>query len=185
MLGYVYSYGWAHLSASRNPTSGMNIMPTLRIAGLLSLGVLLAGCAGPGSLSSGTPAAQVQARLGAPDSITRNTDGSEVWAYPEGPLGRQTYMVTLGPDRTVREVHQVLSEEFFSKVRAGMTRDQVRGLLGKPGEVFLYEARNEEVWSWRYEEQNPMFFNVLFDLTSGRVRITLRLEEIRFMGSDN
>jgi hypothetical protein len=160
-------------------------MPTRRLLGLLSLGALLAGCASPTSLSSGTPALQVQARLGAPDSITKNPDGSEVWAYPEGPLGRQTYMVTLGPDRSVREVHQVLSEEFFSKVRAGMSRDQVRGLLGKPGEVSLYEARNEEVWTWRYQDHNPMFFNVLFDRTSGTVRRTLQLEEILYMGSDN
>jgi hypothetical protein len=156
-------------------------MPTYRVPALLSLAVLLAGCAGPASLSSGTPAPQVQARMGAPESVTRNPDGSEEWAYPQGPLGRQTYMVTLGPDRSVREVRQVLSEEFFSRVRAGMSRDEVRRLLGKPGEVSFFEARDEEVWSWRYQEQNAMFFNVLFDRSSGNVRTTQRLEEILFM----
>ena len=90
-------------------------------------------------------------------------------------------MVTLGPDRAVREVRQVLSEEFFSKVRAGMSRDEVRRVLGKPGEVSFFEARGEEVWSWRYQEQNAMFFNVLFDRSSGTVRTTQRLEEVIYM----
>jgi len=159
-------------------------MPTHRILALLSLAVLLAGCAGPASLSSGTPAPQVQARMGAPESVTKNPDGSEVWAYPQGPLGRQTYMVTLGPDRSVRDVRQVLSEEFFSGVHSGMSRDDVRKLLGKPGEVSFFEARNEEVWSWRYQEQNPMYFNVLFDRSAGTVRTTQRLEEILFIDTN-
>ncbi len=157
-------------------------MPTrLILSALLPLVALLAACAGPASLSSGTPELQVQARMGKPDSVTKNADGSETWAYPQGPLGRQTYMVTLGADRSVREVQQVLREEFFSKVHSGMSRDDVRRLLGKPAEVMLFDARGEEVWSWRYLEQNPMFFNVLFDRSTGAVRTTQRLEEILFI----
>jgi len=30
-------------------------------------------------------------------------------------------------------------------------------------ETMVFGARDEEVWSWRYQDQNPMFFNVLFD----------------------
>jgi len=37
------------------------------------------------------------------------------------------------------------------------------------------------VWSWRYEQENPMFFNVLFDRSAGTVRTTQRLEEILFL----
>jgi outer membrane protein assembly factor BamE (lipoprotein component of BamABCDE complex) len=90
-------------------------------------------------------------------------------------------MVTLGSDRAVREIHQVLNEEYFSRVRAGMSRDEVRQLLGKPGEIMMFGARDEEVWSWRYQQQNPMFFNVLFDRSAGTVRTTQRLEEILLM----
>jgi hypothetical protein len=43
----------------------------------------------------------------------------------------------------------------------------------------VFRARDEEVWSWRYLEQNPMFFNVLFDRSTGTVRITQRQEEVR------
>ena len=148
---------------------------------LFALAAPLAGCASLSSVSSGMPAQQVQAKLGVPETVRKNADGSEVWEYPGGPLGRQTYMVTLGSDRAVREIHQVLGDEYFSRVRAGMSRDEVRQLLGKPGEVMMFSARNEEVWTWRYQEQNPMFFNVLFDRSAGTVRSSQRLEEILIM----
>jgi outer membrane protein assembly factor BamE (lipoprotein component of BamABCDE complex) len=151
---------------------------------LFPLAVLLAGCANFSGVSNGMPAQQVQAKFGAPGNVWKNPDGSEVWEYPSGPLGRQTYMVTLGSDRAVREVHQVLSDEYFSKVRAGMSRDEVRQLLGKPGQIMMFSARDEEVWSWRYQQQNPMFFNVLFDSSAGTVRTTQRLEEILYMDHD-
>ena len=151
---------------------------------LLALAACLAGCANLTAVSSGMPAQQVQAKLGAPETIRKNADGSEVWEYPGGPLGRQTYMVTLGSDRAVQAVHQVLNDEYFSRVRAGMSRDEVRRLLGKPGEIMVFGARDEEVWSWRYQQQNPMFFNVLFDRTAGTVRTIQRIEEILWLDHD-
>src|SRR5947208_14966064 len=89
---------------------------------LLALAACLAGCANLTAVASGMPAQQVQAKLGAPETIRKNADGSEVWEYPGGPLGMQTYMVTLGSDRVVHEVRQVLSDETISKVHAGMSR---------------------------------------------------------------
>src|SRR5260221_3970 len=151
---------------------------------LLALAATLAACADLTAVTSGMPAQQVQAKLGAPETVRKNADGSEVWEYPGGPLGRQTYMVTLGSDRAVRETHQGLSEEYFSKVQTGMSRDEVRRLLGRPGEITVFKGRDEEVWSWRYQQQNPMFFNVLFDRAAGTVRTTQRLEEILWMDHD-
>ena len=160
-------------------------MPKAALSLLLpALAASLAGCANFAAVSSGMPAQQVQAKLGAPETVRKNADGSEVWEYPGGPLGRQTYMVTLGSDRAVRETHQVLSEEYFSKVQAGMSRDEVRRLLGRPGDIMVFRARDEEVWSWRYQQQNPMFFIVLFDQSAGTVRTTQRLEEILWMDHD-
>ena len=160
-------------------------MPKASFSLLLSaLAASLAACANLGPITSGMPAQQVQAKLGAPETVRKNSDGSEVWEYPGGPLGRQTYMVTLGSDRAVREVQQVLNDEYFSRVSAGMSRDEVRRLLGKPGEIMVFGARDEEVWSWRYQQQNPMFFNVLFDRTAGTVRTTQRIEEILWLDHD-
>jgi len=125
--------------------------------------------------------AQVQARLGKPETVRKNSDGSQVWEYPTGPAGRQTYMVRVAADRSVTEVQQVLSDPFFAQVKPGMSREEVRQILGRPGEVWMFPARDEEVWSWRYQQVNPMFFNVMFDHTSGTVRSTLKQEEILWM----
>jgi outer membrane protein assembly factor BamE (lipoprotein component of BamABCDE complex) len=157
---------------------------TLLVLSLAVLAVSPSACAVFSPVSSGMDEMQVQSRLGKPETVRKNSDGSATWEYPGGPLGRQTYMVTMGSDHVVKNVRQVLREEYFSQVTAGMPRDDVRRLLGKPGEVSVYPARDEEVWSWRYQEQNPMFFNVMFDRSSGTVRSIQRMEEILFMDQD-
>lgn len=144
-----------------------------------ALAVCLSGCAAVSPVTGGMDEMQVQSRLGKPETVRKSSDGSETWEYPQGPLGRETYMVTMGSDHAVKEVRQVLREEYFSKIRPGMSREEVRQLLGRPGEVMVFRARDEEVWSWRYLEQNPMFFNVLFDRGTGTVRVTQRQEEVR------
>lgn len=153
----------------------------LRALPLAALATLLWACSGLSPVTPGMDELQVQAKMGKPETVLKNPDGTETWEYPTGPMGRQTYMVTLGSDHAVKQVHQVMSEEYFSQVRQGMSRDEVRRLLGKPGEVSFFKARDEEVWSWRYLQQNPMFFNVMFDRSSGTVRTTLRQEEILWM----
>jgi hypothetical protein len=153
-----------------------------RAAALLALAVLPAACANFSAISPGDSAQDVEARVGAPGTVWKNADGSEVWEYPMGPSGVQTFMIDIGPDRAVRAVRQVLTEEYFAKVVAGMSREDVRRLLGRPKEVWYFPARDEEVWTWRYLEVNYRFFNVLFDRTSGTVRTTLRLDEVFLPG---
>jgi len=146
-----------------------------RAATVLALSALSAGCANFSAISPGDSAHSVEARVGPPAAVWKNADGSEVWEYPQGPASVQTFMITIDSDLAVREMHQVLSEEYFSKVHAGMSRDEVRRLLGRPKEIWYFSRRDEEVWVWRYLEVNYRFFNVLFDHTSGMVRTTLRL----------
>jgi hypothetical protein len=151
-----------------------------RAAAMLAL--VAAGCANFAAISPGTLAQEVEAHVGAPGTAWKNADGSEVWEYPLGPTGVQTFMIDIGPDRAVHAVHQVLKEEYFSRVYAGMSRDDVRRLLGRPKEVWYFPARDEEVWVWRYFEVSYRFFNVLFDRTGGTVRTTLRLDEVLLPG---
>jgi outer membrane protein assembly factor BamE (lipoprotein component of BamABCDE complex) len=151
---------------------------------ILLLVAPLWGCAAVSPVTGGMDEAQVQARMGKPETVRKNADGSETWEYPTGPLGLQTYMVTVGSDHAVKDVRQVLSDEYFLKVAPGMSREEVRRLLGKPGQISMFSARDEEVWSWRYQQQSPMFFNVLFDRSAGTVRKTERLQEIQMMDHD-
>src|SRR5206468_10385636 len=102
-------------------------------------------CAEFSALTLRASVPQFEAQLGAPETMRKNADGSEVWEYPRGPFGVETYMVTLGPDRAVREVRQVLSEETISKLQAGMSREEVRRLVGSPRYVGFSDRTDEEI----------------------------------------
>src|SRR5712691_4703768 len=142
------------------------------------LPVLLAGCANLSAINPGASAREVETLMGAPASVWKNADGSEVWEYPRGPLGVETYMVTLGSDRAVREVRQVLSEEYISKLQAGMSREEVRRLVGRPRDIGFYSLNDEEVWSWRYREWKVrnMELYVQFDRPTGTLKRISRFQ---------
>jgi len=146
------------------------------IAILAAFGILQ-GCASFSSISPGESAQSVADRVGAPATVWKNPDNSEVWEYPAGYYGVQTFMIAIGPDQNVQEVRQVLSEEYFSKVHAGMSREDVRRLLGTPREIWYFPPRDEETWTWRYQEINYRLLSVLFDRTRGTVTAVLRLDE--------
>jgi hypothetical protein len=145
---------------------------------LLLAPLLVAGCAGFASISPGTPAEHVKARMGAPADVRKSPDGSEVWEYPLGPLGTETYMVSFGPDQSVREVRQVLTDENISRLKPGMPREEVRRLLGRPGSVSFSESRNEEVWYWRYREWGVrrMELYAQFDRATGALKTVTRYQ---------
>lgn len=150
-------------------------------AALLALAVLPAACANFSALSPGDSAQEVQARVGAPGTVWENADGSQIWEYPQGYYAVQTFMVAFDPNHALREVHQVLNEAYFSRIRQGMSREDVRRLIGKPREIWYFPDRDEETWTWRYHDVNYRFFNVLFDRSAGTVRTTQRLDEILFL----
>ena len=149
-----------------------------RHAPLIASALLVAGCAGFDSLSPGMPAQQVEARVGAPAGVWKSQDGSETWEYPLGPLGTETYMVDLGPDRAVREVRQVLTDANISKLKPGMQREEVRRLLGRPGNIGYSRSGGEEVWYWRYREWNvrKMELYAQFDRATGALKSVTRYQ---------
>ena len=151
--------------------------PSSRLLPLL-IPALLAGCAGFSAINTGASAQQVETLVGKPANVWKNADGSEVWEYPRGPLGAETYMVTLGPDRGVREVRQVLSDEYISKLHVGMTRDEARRLLGRPRDIGFSDLNDEEIWSWRYREWGVrnMELYVQFDRRTGALKKVTRFQ---------
>src|SRR6266446_2394 len=145
---------------------------------LLLPALLTAACASFSAIKPGASAQQVETLVGPPANVWKNADGSEVWEYPRGPLGVETYMVTLGSDRAVREVRQVLNDEYISKLHAGMSRDEVRRLLGRPRDVSYYGLDDEEIWSWRYREWKvrTMELAAQFDRSTGRLKRISRFQ---------
>jgi len=92
---------------------------------------------------------EVRDRFGQPTMEWRNDDGSLTWEYPRGPQGNDTYMITIGPDRVLRAVEQVLTEANYARIEKGMDEARVRRILGKPGHVTTYPNKGETVWDWR------------------------------------
>jgi hypothetical protein len=138
--------------------------------------LLLAGCAslGPPSFAPGTAMSEVESRMGKPGNVVKALDGDTVWQYPSGPVGQTTYMVRFGPDQRTRSVYQALTLGQFAKIRPGVPRDEVRLLLGPPGQTMFFSRMNEEVWSYRYQvsASDNRIFNVHFDVKTGYVRST-------------
>jgi outer membrane protein assembly factor BamE (lipoprotein component of BamABCDE complex) len=150
------------------------------IAALLAAAVL-SGCGGFASIAPGDSEVAVGEKVGRPTTVWKNPDGSEIWQYPQGYYATETFVITMGSDRRVKEIHQALSDPYFSKIYVGMSKDDVYRMLGRPREVWNFPARDEETWTWRYRDTNYMFFNVMFDRSAGTVRNTQRLQEILFL----
>ena len=122
---------------------------------------------------------EVRDRMGPPTMEWRNEDGSLTWEYARTPAGTVNYMIHIGADNILRSIEQVLTEENFARVRPGMTRDEIRHLLGKPAHVTRLDLKRQEVWDWKYKNPFPnidTYFNVHFD-QSGRVVETSRHED--------
>ena len=118
-------------------------------------------------------AAEVKRAMGEPSFEWKEPDGSLTWEFPRGPLGVVTYMVTIRADGVLKEIRQVLTQETFAQIRPGLAKDEVRRLIGRPGETMTFPAKKEEVWSWRYEPGagETWQFHVHFDL-AGKVVTT-------------
>jgi len=144
---------------------------------LVSLAAMLAaGCASlaPPSFAPGTGMSEVEARMGKPRSVAKAPDGDIVWQYPSGPVGQTTYMIRFGPDQRTRSVYQALTFAQFAKIQPGLSQDEVRLLLGPPGETMFFRRMNEAVWSYHYQASasDNRIFNVHMDAKTGTVRST-------------
>ncbi|PLZ04503.1 hypothetical protein CY652_01590 [Burkholderia sp. WAC0059] len=119
---------------------------------------------------------QVRRQMGKPETERAFDDGSRRLEYPRGPAGLDTFMVDIDSDGRLVSIAQVLTAENFAKIRPGMSTDEVRQLLGKPGEVAAYRLKPQTVWSWKWREGGVIaeaLFNVHFG-PDGRVETTSR-----------
>ncbi|WP_432711174.1 hypothetical protein [Paraburkholderia acidicola] len=124
---------------------------------------------------------QVRSQMGKPETEHTFTDGSKRLEYPRGPQGLNTYMIDIDPDGKLQAITQVLTAANFAKIRPGMTDDEVRRLLGKPGEVAVYPLKPETVWSWKWREGGVTeegIFNVHFG-PDHKVSTTSRSDVVR------
>ena len=129
-----------------------------------------------------TTGVEVRAKMGNPGFEFRNNDGTVTWEYTRQPAGVHCYMITLSADQVVQKLEQVLNDSNYARAREGMSRDQVRRLLGKPANKMVFDNLHEEVWEWHIEgmpHNELTYFNVYFDTGSGLVKKAGKRVEIR------
>jgi outer membrane protein assembly factor BamE (lipoprotein component of BamABCDE complex) len=142
----------------------------------LSALALLAGCDPKkvSELEEGVSTEQdVRTRFGTPETIWPEANGDRTFEYPRQPAGHTNYMISIGSDGKMTSLRQVLHASYFAKVTPGMTRDEVRRLLGKPAKVQAYKLQQEEIWDWRFSDRATEIkvFSVTFD-SGGAVKST-------------
>lgn len=117
-------------------------------------------------LKPGVSTAQdVRNRMGPPTMEWVDAGGQRTWEYSRTPYGIVNYMIDFGPDEQLREIRQVLCEEYFARVKDGMTREQIRRLLGRPANTYHFPLKKEHVWDWKSPGTScgEEFFNVHFN----------------------
>ncbi len=122
-----------------------------------------------------TTAVEVRDRLGPPGTEWRNEDGSVTWEYSRQPEGVTCYMITIGADRVVTAVEQVITEANMARIRPGWSTAQVARLLGRHRSEQAFRGGREVIRDWQIpaEHLEQTFFNVHFD-AAGIVTTTSR-----------
>jgi hypothetical protein len=131
--------------------------------GAALLGVLLvAGCAffNPAALPLGMTQADVVATLGRPPTAVHTTAGGTRYEYATGPYGKFTWMLDFDAAGTLRQTRQVLTEAQFNAIQAGMTVQELRLTLGRPGDIRRIERQKQNVWAYRYDGPFCLLFLV-------------------------
>ena len=92
-------------------------------------------------------------------------------------------MAFIGTDGRLERIEQVLDMDHFARIEPGKSdKEAVLRILGPSLLPPMYfKARNELAWEWRFRDSlnQPMFFGVLFDGTTGVVRTTYQRIEPR------
>ena len=124
-----------------------------RIASAAAL-ALLAGCAGFARLGlepGRSTEAEVHRAMGEPAMEFALPDGSRRFAYPQGPLGTETFMATVDRDGRLVSLEQVLDEAHFARIVPGTsTREDVRRLIGPPWQTVDFANLAQVAWDYRF-----------------------------------
>lgn len=149
---------------------------------VLGLLLLLQACAtsydGAG-LVAGARGDEVRAVMGEPAAIYPDPQGGSIWAYPRGPAGLHTYMVSFNAAGAMTGIDQVLDDLGFARLRPGVHREaDVLRLFGPFWMDVTFALSKERVLTWRFRDAwgGPAQFHVVLD-SSGTVLRWFQLAE--------
>jgi len=127
----------------------------IRTASILMGLALLAGCAsysGSSLVPGKSTRAEVEATMGRPAEVLSRPNGDTLLYYSRLPLGRETYVATVGADGVLRGIGQRLTRQNIAKVAAGAPAKEVRELLGPPFRVVRMKRMERDVWEYPWRE---------------------------------
>lgn len=139
-------------------------MKLLFALGCIGVSFALLGCLATQPLIPGADRASVEQTWGKPTRVVK-TGAGERWEYSTAPQGRMRSIARFGNDGKLVQAGDVFNIEQFSKLRPGMSRDEVEDLIGAPYWPMMYNGFPEIthlVWRWQ-DTQNWMCFSARFN----------------------
>jgi outer membrane protein assembly factor BamE len=119
----------------------------------LALAVLLAGCASKNPLidepTTASTSAAPQAQPGTATN-TESADGTDSGVSTTGPTGIRRFLGVFSPYRIDIQQGNFVSREMVEQLKEGMTRDQVRFVLGTP---LLTDIFHADRWDYVFRMQ--------------------------------
>ncbi len=79
-------------------------------------------------------------------------DGGKRQFFTSGPLGTTTYRVDLDASGRVVAREQVLTEDMFQRIRAGMKASEVVALVGPPNSRMRFDNLRLTAWDYHYRD---------------------------------
>jgi putative hemolysin len=127
----------------------------------LAAAVLLAACASPGpaDLKPGATAAEISAQMGSPRATYALPNGGKRLEFAG--RGARTYMVDVDAAGRLIDSAQVLNENNFRNIVAGMTREQVLMTLGQPSQTSPGGRMGGQIWSYNFQNTQCQWFQVV------------------------
>ena len=138
----------------------------------------IAGCAGVRfgmpTLPPGTPIAEATRVLGPPTREHRLTGGVRRLEFWGGSFGKTTWMVDFDPSGRLPAMEQVRTEANFYAIPPGIGRAELLARVGPPSSTFAIPRQGIQVWNYRYETNDCLWFQVSIRDADGRVGETTR-----------
>lgn len=143
--------------------------------------LLLAACASydPSGIAVGSSEATVVGKMGAPTGQRPLPDGGKRLEFARGPLGYHTFMLDFDAQGRLQRSEQVLTEQNFAKIQAGMDQSEVLALLGRPSEISGYGWHERfNAWGYRYWNSFCQWFQVGVNLQGKVVDASYAMDPI-------
>jgi SmpA / OmlA family len=93
---------------------------------------------------------EVISRMGQPTQVWPESDGGKTLEMSRQPEGTQTYHIKISPDGKYLGMRNVLVDSMFEQIKAGMSKEEVRRLIGPPALRQEFKLKNETAQSYRY-----------------------------------